>query len=289
MGLFDGLRKKALAKSFYNQANAYVRSEQFEDAIEAYKLALDCDPKFTRAYYNLGIAYGAVGQSEEAIWACKQTLMLDRNYLGAYYNLGVNYTDQGKLQEAIDSYEAFIRLAPNRLAPQINQAKDTIRDLKQSLASGSVASSSRVQESQGPLAKPDWCTFEDGSIPYPDPEQTVFFEEIEYGERIPFDDEERLQIEKETRFLATCFAGKEFRMDDAKTLWCGIASPGLRKLVRFRLDRGDVAAALSTCVKLVAVCPHDPSDWNLLSEIFAKKGEHEKAQACLGEANRRKS
>ncbi len=152
-----------------------------------------------------------------------------------------------------------------------------------------LRSTSCAAEPKDPLAEPDWCTFEDGSIPYPDPEQTVFFEEVEYGKRIPFDDDELLFIDRRTRSFTESFAGKEFHTDTAKTMWCGIVSPELSKMVQVRLEDGDIDAALSTCIKLLAACPYAPSNWVLLSEIFAQKGEHEKAQACLGEARRRES
>jgi tetratricopeptide (TPR) repeat protein len=289
MGLLDGLRNKALAKSFYNKGNAYIRSGQFQQAIDAYRIALDCDPKFADAWYNLGIAFGGLGQSEEAIWACNQTLAVDPNYAAAYYNLGVNYTDQGKYQEAIESYEAFLRLAPPLMAPQISETETTIRDLREALASGPTPPSSPTTSKQNSSSQPIWCTFDNASIPYPDPQQTVFFQEIEYGKPIPFDDEERLYIENEIRSPAASFAGKEFHLDDIKRLWCGLASPQLRKVARVRLDRGDIGAALLTCIKLLAACPHDPDDWRLLSTIYTKNGHEHEAQACLDEAERRKS
>ena len=288
MGLLDGLRNKALAKSFYNQGNAHMRSDQFQQAINAYQLALERNPKFADAWYNLGIAYGCLGQAEEAIRACNHTLTIDPNYTAAYYNLGVNYADQGQYQEAIESYETFLRLAAPQ-SPRISEAKTAIRELRKVLASDSTATSSLAKSKQDTSAYPIWCTFDDANIPYPDPNQTVFFQEIKYGQPIPFDDEERLYIEKETRFVSASYAGKEFHFDDIKTLWCGLASPQLRKVVRLRLDRGDIGAALSTCIKLLAACPHAPDDWRLLSTIYAKKGDKHEAQACLEEAKRRES
>jgi len=288
MGLLDRLRKKALAKSFYNQGNAHMRGEQFQQAVDAYQSALECNPKFADAWYNLGIAYGGLGQPEEAIRACNHTLAIDPNYTAAYYNLGVNYTDQGKYQEAIESYEMFLRLAAPR-SPRISEAETTIRELRKMLTSGSTAASSLAKSKQNSSTYPIWCTFDDASIPYPDPKQTVLFQEIEYGQPIPFDDEERLYIEKETRFVSASYAGKEFHLDDIKALWCGLASPQLRKVVRLRLDRGDIGTALSTCIKLLAACPRGPDDWHLLSTIYAKKGDEHEAQACLEEAKRRES
>ena len=289
MGFLDGLRNKALAKSFYNQGNACMRSGQFQQAIDAYRITLDCNPNFADAWYNLGIAYGGLGQAEEAIWACNQTLAVDPNYAAAYYNLGVNYADQGRHQKAIESYETFLRLASPLMAPRVSEAETAMRDLRQALASGSTPPSSTAKSKQHPSSQPVWCTFDNASIPYPDSQQTVFFQEIEYGKPIPFDDEERLCIENEIRSFTASFAGKEFHLDDIKGLWCGLASPQLRKVVHVRLDRGDIDAALSTCIRLLAACPHDPNEWRLLSTIYAKKGDEHEAQACLEEAKRRES
>ena len=287
MGLFDGFRRKALAGSLYNQGNDYMRQDRFEEAIEAYMEALSLNPNFVDAHYNVGIAYGAVGQLEKAVRECKEVIKLDPDHIGAYYNLGVNYADQGKLQEAIESYEAFIRLAPSQSAAQIRQAEDTIHELKQLLVAGSAATAASTWQSEEASEESEWCTFEDGAIPYPDPEHTVFFEGIEYGKRITFDEEEQLYIERATRNLAVSFTGKKFHKDDAKTLWCETAGPEIRKVIKSRLGCGDTKGALSTCMKLVAACPEDPADWNLLAEVVAKQGEHTNAKACLNEAKRR--
>jgi len=268
MGLLDGLRKKALAMSLYNRGNEHVRAGQFERAIDQYRLALECNPKLADAWYNLSIAYGGLGQSEESIRAGNQALAINPNYYAAYYNLGVNYADQGKYQKALESYETFLRLAPPG-TPQIREVETRIRGLREKLTI--------------------WCTFDNASMPYPDPKQAVFFQEVKYGQPIPFDDDERLYIEQATRALSASFAGKEFHLDDIKAVWCAAAGPQLRNLVRHRLNQGNTDAALSTCVKLVAACPSNPDDWRLLSTVYAKRGDQGAAQACRKEAKRRES
>lgn len=154
---------------------------------------------------------------------------------------------------------------------------------------GSNATLSIIIEGNVNMTSPIWCTFDNACIPLPDPQQTVFFQEVGYGQPIPFDDEERLYIEKETRGLSASFADKEFHLNDIKALWCGVASPQLRKVVCVRLDRGDIGAAISACIKLLAICPGDPDDWRLLSTIYAKKGDKHGAQSCFEEAKRRET
>jgi superkiller protein 3 len=67
----------------------------------------------TPSHYNLGVALKAKGQLEEAIEAYRKAIQLDPNYANAYSNLGSALYDKGQLEEAIEAYRKAIQLDPN--------------------------------------------------------------------------------------------------------------------------------------------------------------------------------
>ena len=51
----------------YNQGNAYVNCLEFQQAVEAYTVAIRIDPHLAEAYYNRGLARLALKQQDEAV------------------------------------------------------------------------------------------------------------------------------------------------------------------------------------------------------------------------------
>jgi COMPASS component SWD3 len=65
------------------------------------------------AHYNRGNALRVQGKMDEAIDAYRKAIELNPNYAGAHYNLGNALRDQEKPDEAIDAYKKAIELNPN--------------------------------------------------------------------------------------------------------------------------------------------------------------------------------
>ncbi len=105
---------------------------RYEEAIEAYRQAIEIDPKYADPYFNLGINLHHLYRYEEAIEAYRQAIEIDPKFAYAYFNLGIvlNYS-LGRREEAIEAYQKFIELADNKNDyPLIVKAKQMIADLK---------------------------------------------------------------------------------------------------------------------------------------------------------------
>lgn len=62
---------------FYLLGNAYYATDDYTNAINAYKRCLDLSPKFVKARYNLGVAYSKTGNKTRATEQYNELLKLD--------------------------------------------------------------------------------------------------------------------------------------------------------------------------------------------------------------------
>jgi len=71
-------------------------------------------------YLQLGIKKGASGEHNDAIEAFKKALNINPNYIAAYLSLGNAYGNTGRYEESIASYKEGIQLNPrHREVPQM--------------------------------------------------------------------------------------------------------------------------------------------------------------------------
>jgi superkiller protein 3 len=91
--------------------NDLLRQKKLEDAIAALRKA----PKSAKAHTDLGAALRAQGKLDEAITAFRKAIDLDPKSTSAHNNLGYTLEAQGKLDEAIACYRKSIEL--NRKSP----------------------------------------------------------------------------------------------------------------------------------------------------------------------------
>ena len=76
------------ANYYYNLGNTYRRQGKYDQAIEAYKKAIEISPDDHIAYYNLGNAYDEQDKYEEAIEAYNKAIEIMSNDAESYINLG---------------------------------------------------------------------------------------------------------------------------------------------------------------------------------------------------------
>ena len=83
----------------------YDEIGRYDEAIEAFKQAIDIKPDYVNAHHNLGIAYGKLGRHDEAIKAFKRAIHLKPDDTDTHYNLGLAYLLVGDRDLALEEYE----------------------------------------------------------------------------------------------------------------------------------------------------------------------------------------
>ncbi len=83
-----------------------------DEAIEAYRRAVDTDPTFVIAHNNLGMVYIDKGELPEAVAALKRAVRADPDYAEAYNNLGYVHRKLKDDARAAAYYEKFLELDP---------------------------------------------------------------------------------------------------------------------------------------------------------------------------------
>ena len=103
--------------------NYLFRTKQNAEAESLLKLAIENDPTNHTLYLAAGSTYETLGRMEEAIAAYKKAVEIKPDAWQAYYNLGAYYNNEGKkLQDAANNekdnkkYEAGIKAADAQLA-----------------------------------------------------------------------------------------------------------------------------------------------------------------------------
>lgn len=87
-------------------------SERMDEAMDAYRRALELDPSLAAAHTNLGIAYYRSGRTAEAREHFERARALDPDLPEASYNLANLHEEAGELDLAIAEYRRVTLTAP---------------------------------------------------------------------------------------------------------------------------------------------------------------------------------
>lgn len=96
-----------------NLGNVYLESKRHQEAIEAYKQAIQLNTDYVDAHINLGVAYAESKRHQEAMEAYKQALKIKPDHIVAQHNLAATYSDLGRYQEALEVLKQIIRMQPD--------------------------------------------------------------------------------------------------------------------------------------------------------------------------------
>lgn len=100
------------ALPYYNRGNRYLQKEQYQQALEDFKVAVakyTFDPDF---YTNLGVAYRKVGDYANAEDAYKKSLALNDKDWMPWNDLANVYLKQDKLKETVATFQRALKCNP---------------------------------------------------------------------------------------------------------------------------------------------------------------------------------
>lgn len=116
---------------------ALLQEGKKEEALEAFKKAVELDSTNAVALLNLAYTYDQQGMTEEAVAAYQDALQIDPRNLLAYNNLGVLYDTLGKYDEAMAAFQSALEIDP--------QDANTLQNLENAKKSKAVIDEREAQ------------------------------------------------------------------------------------------------------------------------------------------------
>ncbi|MGB3267387.1 MAG: tetratricopeptide repeat protein, partial [Microcoleus sp.] len=90
--------------SYHNLGDVLLKLERFDDAVCAYKKAVELNPDFSWSYHNLGDALLKLREWEEAAAAYRCEIALNSDFAWSFCNFGDALTKLKQWDEAIAAY-----------------------------------------------------------------------------------------------------------------------------------------------------------------------------------------
>ncbi len=84
----------------------------YDEAIKAYDMAININPKSAGAWYNKGLALYNLGKYNESIQAYNESININPGHSNSWYNKGLASYRLGKYTEAIQAYSESININP---------------------------------------------------------------------------------------------------------------------------------------------------------------------------------
>jgi tetratricopeptide (TPR) repeat protein len=109
--LFD---KRSIARSWGSLGDTYMAVERFDEAMHAFKKAIELDPKTSIRWTNLGSAFSSLKEYDNAIHAYKKAIELDPKNSSSWYELGTVYLILNDSERALSAYQKTVEVSPNR-------------------------------------------------------------------------------------------------------------------------------------------------------------------------------
>lgn len=117
---------------YYAEGVALAGQERFHEALTHFRLALREDPDDAATHAQMGAAYTRIGMREEAVKAYRKALELDGRHAASHYGIAFLLKERGRDEEAAAHLEAFLEAAPEEDVPerQLQHARGTLERLR---------------------------------------------------------------------------------------------------------------------------------------------------------------
>lgn len=100
------------ASAYNNLGFALFRVGEYEEARKQYQMSIKLDPYYFKAYSNLGGLLGDMGEYEEAVRVLNTAIRINPDYFPAYGNIAIVYSRMGKPKEVIPFFQDYLKRNP---------------------------------------------------------------------------------------------------------------------------------------------------------------------------------
>ncbi len=114
------VNRSADHRDHYSLGCALGAQRKLDQAVAAYRRALQIKPEYPEALLNLGNVLHESGRLDEAVAACREALRQRPRYAEAHFNLGNALRDQGHVDEAVASYRRAVEIRPDFVDAHLN-------------------------------------------------------------------------------------------------------------------------------------------------------------------------
>lgn len=115
----SGTQTSADAREAFDRGMSAYRNDRDEEAVEAFRRAVEIDPDFAEGFYRLGNAYLAIKQQDEAekafheaVKAYEKLTKRDPKDSDAFYFLGICYEKLGEWEDALKALREAVKTSP---------------------------------------------------------------------------------------------------------------------------------------------------------------------------------
>jgi tetratricopeptide (TPR) repeat protein len=127
--------------AYYNRGKAFEERDEYTEALDDYKRAIDMNPRFPDSFINRGTVLEVIGSHKQALESYSKAILLDPVAADAYYNRGISYGSLGQYQQAIQDFTKAVTLNPQYAAAYHNRGAflGMVGDYERSISDLSMA------------------------------------------------------------------------------------------------------------------------------------------------------
>lgn len=101
------------AGALVNLGTIHFNARKFMDAEKFYRQALDVDPEYALAHFDLANLYDERGDRIQALTHYETALRISPNYADAHYNVALLYQGQNQPMKAVRHWTAYLKIDPS--------------------------------------------------------------------------------------------------------------------------------------------------------------------------------
>ncbi len=117
--------------SHYNLGNYYLNRGEVKQALAAYDMALNIEPRAAMVMVNAAMAYAQAGEKEHAEKSLLQAIKITPDNAAAHFNLGLLQAEQNRVKAAEEELKEAFRLDPKMAQAAYNLCILTAKDRPQ--------------------------------------------------------------------------------------------------------------------------------------------------------------